>query len=1341
MKNHIKKALALFISAVMIATSLLIPTAAFAKSSDSNKKAEYVEGEVICVLNNNATSSHLKAASTKTVYGSSFSQKEAYKIGSTQTVILKSNSLTTKEMVAKLKKNSAVKYAIPNYIKHAYSITDDTYSNYQWALDNTGQNGGTAGLDTNADALWTDAAKSDKDPIVAIVDTGIDSSNPELKDNLWVNPYGKKLLGKNGRDFTGTIDNGEPYDDNGHGTHCAGIIAAQADNQSGIAGVNKTNVKIMALKFLNSDGGGDLEGAIAAYDYLIRAVKLGANVVACNNSWGGAGDLEEMELLDSIYDELGKLGVITFAAAGNDSYNIDIDENDPDPIVDTPAACQSDYVITVAASNEKDELADFSSFGKKTVDIAAPGANILSTVSYNCFNPTIYNTDQRAALCSEYQNYDSPVSAGTFGYLNDSPYDTEGSYAKFISRNYETSYVDGFGTSGKALQISLNEEITKKRSNILYVFEVPFTLDDEKTDYSISMAMKGNNYYECEVFDVPATATFDDVYMQQEETFWFDGTDKDNYWSFISEDIETNPEKDEDDLFETEYEQAKDRKLLFVVTSTKNDTVITIDDLAISKQGADSNDFGKFDFYNGTSMATPYATGAAALIKNARPDASTLDIINMIKSTGRYSAALEGKTQNAKVLSLDSVDNIPPMITDIAYNKDKNVEIQGSFRDITKVTANGAEVTPISTSNNSIVIKDNKYSTKAITVTVENAVGSDTFDTLISNKPDFKTIDAEDAPEVANSVALPTGEAIYFVNSSGVISIAEGEEDESLELEFDDIGLIDTTKIFKGGNCSVTTAAYLNNAIYACVLHSISGSYNEGSIIGYEAALVRYDIDKMTTTKIADIPDESLSGATLAVYNGSLHLIGGCDFTDTFECTNSVYKLSAAKKFVKMSATLPEGRAGAKFMQYKNKLIGMYGMNNNGTMPSIIIFDGKTWKKSKVTLDSDDTVQTTLKNHTVKMFTGNLGYSKNGLFANGSYVYGIGDSFTYNVDNDTVTACANSAKNTLDGVRLLGTTCGSYFVGFEQKSDDDEKGGEMSIGALATIFGDGYSSETGAASGLSDDEETTKAYILNTGAVYPEIDVYSEIAHGEVNTEVADSYLYGDAVNITVTPDAGYAITSIKANGKVLSKNSNRARIVVNSAAVEVSNTFKLVASPITSLKVTKAGTKVCTLTWNKAKTGTGYQVQRYEGGKWKTVATIKNLKTTTYKAAVKAGTTAKYRVRAYGTYNKKTVYGAATGKSIYVPKAQKIKSAKGAKGSFTVTFNKDGNASGYVIEYSKTKNFKKKTSVTIKKNATVKKKIKVDAGKYNVRVRSYKKIDGKTIYGAYSKTKTVTVK
>ncbi|MBE6719820.1 MAG: hypothetical protein E7571_04070 [Ruminococcaceae bacterium] len=1240
MKLHFKKALAALISAVMIITSLMIPSAAFAKTAENKY---YVEGEIIVVLKDNADKKYLKASATKTAYGSSFKQKNAFTFGTAKNgvnaVVLKSGTLTTKQMLAQVKKNNAVKYALPNYKVKASSITDDTYSEYQWALDNTGQNFSTAGNDTNADALWKDAEKSEEEQVVAIVDTGIDWNHPDLKDVVWNNPYGKKLLGKHGMDFTGTINNGEPYDDNGHGSHCAGIIAAQANNGEGISGINASNVKIMGLKFLDSDGGGTTEGALAAYEYLQRAVKLGTNVVACNNSWGGMGGSEEKMLLDSIYDQLGEMGVITFVAAGNEST--DIGETGSGFFFDeeyytVPACCESEYCITVAASNENDELADFSNYSDKLVDIAAPGADILSSVSYNCFNPTLYTAEQKQELCAYNQDYNGTVSEGDFGYPVNVKLDDE-DYNNIT--DYEITQVDGFGLDGKALKITFNDEIPEDDAKV-FAFEIPFTVADKDKDYSISVMGKGNNYYECPIYDVPASTSATEVLRKYEYNGILWGTKVDNYWDHSFADIDTDSE-------DVEYKKDTDRKLVFVVTVYEPNTTITIDDLAISSQTASADDFGKYDFYNGTSMATPYATGAAALIKNAHPDASTLDIINMIKNSGRYSASLEGKTQNAKVLDLSDVEKIPPMITDVNYDENGDIAIKGSFRNITSVTVNDEDAEIISTENNLITVKDNNYCTKKIEVKVTNGEGSDAYQTFVSNKPSFGQFKIESVPDAYGTIAVPGGSNAYFVTPTGSVGAAKYSEWDKT-YEYSELGMIDTTEFFESGNYTVTSAVYCGKAIYMTVLEDIMSEYS-GTTIGYETAFVRYDINTGATTKLAEIPDESFNGSSLAVYNGTIYLIGGYDIYDTHTCSNAIYKYDAStSSFTKIETTLPEGRASARFIQYKDKLVGMFGMNDEGTFPSILVFDGKNWKTSETKLESDDSVITLqlTDGKIINLYQGNLGYGYNGILVNGPYMYGIGDTFIYNPDSDSININKRSFRNSLEEPKIVGTTVPGRFIGFPEQSimDIDE---DVSVGALARIMGDSIEDISfGDDDDYPDDEEMSGVgYVLVTNNNYATLDM-GYIEHGYVSS-VDDYYFnYGDKVEVKVATDPGYVVTNIKAGDKVIAKNTNTVYYVVKEENIEISATTKLVVSPVTTLKASKVANGTTTLTWNKVKKGEGYQVQQYVGGKWKTVKTIKNTDTVSCKLTVKKGTST-FRVRAYGKFSTKTVYGG--GKAVKV--------------------------------------------------------------------------------------------
>jgi subtilisin family serine protease len=272
-----------------------------------------------------------------------------------------------------------VEYAEPNYeIKlERFDLTEsirpsDPQFDDQWALANSGQKGGKEGADIKATVAWAKTTGSDK-VVVAVLDTGVDYSHEDLASNMWtrpdsVDPYQDDQLGTID-DVNGfnAIDNGaDPMDDNGHGTHCAGIIGAEGGNDVGIAGVN-WKVQIMPLKFMNSGGFGSTKDAIEAINYVIDRKKHGVNVRIISASWGST---QKSRALGDVIRKAYENDILFVAAAGNASTDNDRSPHYPSSY---------DNVLSVAALDRHDQLASFSNYGVKSVAIAAPGAEILST--------------------------------------------------------------------------------------------------------------------------------------------------------------------------------------------------------------------------------------------------------------------------------------------------------------------------------------------------------------------------------------------------------------------------------------------------------------------------------------------------------------------------------------------------------------------------------------------------------------------------------------------------------------------------------------------------------------------------------------------------------------------------------------------------------------------------------------------------------------------------------------------------------------------------------------------------------------------------------------------------
>ena len=271
-----------------------------------------------------------------------------------------------------------------NYRLYADAVTpNDPLFPLLWGLNNTGQTGGAAGADISAPAAWSTTTGS-AGVVIADVDTGVAYDHPDLAANMWHNP-GEIPANGIDDDLNGYVDDvyginaitgsGDPYDDNGHGTHTSGTMAAVGNNGIGVTGV-AWQARIMALKFLPAVGTGTDADAIACIDYVVDMKEnRGVNVVAINASYGGGG---YNALERAAINAAGAAGIVFCAAAGNGGDDGIGDDNDATPHYPSSYDCAN--IIAVAATDDVDALADFSNYGAKSVDLAAPGVGILSTV-------------------------------------------------------------------------------------------------------------------------------------------------------------------------------------------------------------------------------------------------------------------------------------------------------------------------------------------------------------------------------------------------------------------------------------------------------------------------------------------------------------------------------------------------------------------------------------------------------------------------------------------------------------------------------------------------------------------------------------------------------------------------------------------------------------------------------------------------------------------------------------------------------------------------------------------------------------------------------------------------
>jgi len=336
---------------------------------------DFVAGEVIVKFKPGADTASINSAQETL---------NATVVETTQTLgiqRLELNEITVEEAISNFNTNAAladtIEYIEPNFI---YQTTDtvpnDPRYDELYGLNNTGQTGGIEDADIDAPEAWD--IQTGNDVVIGVIDTGVDYNHPDINDNMWTNP-GETPDNGIDDDGNGFVDDfygydfvnedGDPFDDNSHGTHVAGTIAAEGNNNTGVTGVN-WDAQIMGLKFLSAGGSGTTFDAIEAIEY---GILNGAQLT--NNSWGGGGF--SLALQDAIA-AAGEAGQLFVAAAGNFGQN-----NDVSPFY--PASYDLDNIISVAATDDRDQKAGFSHFGATSVDLGAPGVSTLSTVPGNSY--------------------------------------------------------------------------------------------------------------------------------------------------------------------------------------------------------------------------------------------------------------------------------------------------------------------------------------------------------------------------------------------------------------------------------------------------------------------------------------------------------------------------------------------------------------------------------------------------------------------------------------------------------------------------------------------------------------------------------------------------------------------------------------------------------------------------------------------------------------------------------------------------------------------------------------------------------------------------------------------
>ncbi|MHA2895487.1 S8 family peptidase [Bacillus cereus] len=409
--------------------------------------------------------------------------------------------INMKELIQTLNKSPNIEYAEPNYIVSPAASSNDGYYNSLWGLKNIGQNiqgsVGSPNIDINVEEAWTKTEGS-SNITIGIIDTGIDINHPDLKNNIWKNPdeipgdgidndnngyiddiYGWDFVNNNNSVYDGTGDS--------HGTHVAGTIAAVKNNTIGVAGV-APQVKVMSLKFLGTNGG-TISNAIKAIEY---AKNKGVKIT--NNSWGGGG------FNQTLYDAIQQSNSLFIAASGNNGTNAD-----QTPMY--PAAYSLSNILSVASITNKGSLSSFSNYGKTSVDVAAPGTDILSTLpnnSYGFYSGTSMATPHvsgvAALIQSAYPSYSpteiknkimnntSPLSTLTNKVLTGGLINAGKALQTYQPISYESEPNNDIASANSLpFNRPLNGSLNQNDAQDIFKIDVP-----SKMDLSISVQNKNN---------------------------------------------------------------------------------------------------------------------------------------------------------------------------------------------------------------------------------------------------------------------------------------------------------------------------------------------------------------------------------------------------------------------------------------------------------------------------------------------------------------------------------------------------------------------------------------------------------------------------------------------------------------------------------------------------------------------------------------------------------------------------------------------------------------------------------------------------------------------------------
>jgi len=533
------------------------------------------------------------------------------------------STLPIEEIISLLRQEDTVLFADFNHIQHTQSIgLNEPRLGEQWYLDNLGKPVNFRQTKQGSDIGWTEAmsrySPRQQRVVVSVIDTGISADHPEIKDRRAYMPaeldgiqgVDDDGLGyvddKYGWDFIGN-DN-DPSDLNGHGTQVAGILAAHSKNELGISGI-APNAVILPMRVFNEYGGGATDDRIlSALGYSILG---GVRII---NLSLGKGSAFSIPIQDALYNLEKNFDVLLICAAGNGGEDGRGDNLETTPFY--PASYLGNVILSVAATDENDELAIFSNFGKETVDLAAPGVNML--------------TPDLSRKTLQVENFEDDLSGWQFSstmqgvewerltdqngnrWLTDSAYDEYGylaDYGNNVSSSLQSPTIDLSGTKGTTLKVRIYHDLA---SSFLF-----FSYD------TLWIEVFSN--------ETSSWSTIGQVYGRSKRggsLYQFDLSSFDGQTIRLRFRLETDSFRTADGVY--------------------------LDDLEISGVSSFEKGLEQYAFVSGTSFAAPVVSGVAAMVLSHRPEISTKQLRDILLTTVREVEGLSEKVLSGGIISANA---------------------------------------------------------------------------------------------------------------------------------------------------------------------------------------------------------------------------------------------------------------------------------------------------------------------------------------------------------------------------------------------------------------------------------------------------------------------------------------------------------------------------------------------------------------------------------------------------------------------------------------------------------------------------------------------------------------